>query len=215
MKTPDRIIVLHTTDFSEKSVVLHCLSEHYGRRSFLVRNASRCTAFFQPLNVLDCVVAENPKSTLHTASDFASVFTLSGIRSSFGKNSISLFMAEVLYRGLHEDNTEPGLFDWCVSEIQLLNELGADYANFHLRFLLDFASALGFRPSYEDILPFADTSAQALQAIMEAPATESMLIPLSGSTRNDICSKVLKYLEYHLDRPLRIRSLSVLAELLR
>lgn len=213
MKVQDRVIVLNGTPFSEKSLVLHCLSREWGRRSFLVSNASRLMPFFQPLNILDCEVAENPKSRLYKASSFSSVAPLAGIRSSYGKNAISMFMAEVLYRALREDVSEPGLFAWCQEEILLLDALQADYANFHIRFLLDFASAMGFSPSYDALLPFLDDSAALAGEFLSRDAADSMLIPVSGARRSDLCARLLKYLECHLEAPLKIRSLSVLQEI--
>lgn len=212
MKIQDRIIVLNSTPFSEKSLVLHCLSRKWGRRSFLVSNASRLMPFFQPLNILDCDVAENQKSRLYRVSSFVNVAPLAGIRSSYGKNAISMFISEVLYRALREDMSEPDLFAWCQEEILLLDALQADYANFHIRFLLDFAAAMGFSPSYEALLPFLDDNAALAGEFLRRDAADSMLIPISGARRSDLCVRLLKYLEYHLEFPLKIRSLAVLQE---
>lgn len=213
MKTPDRIIILNTTRFSERSLVLHCLSKNWGRRSFLVANAEKLMAFFQPLCILDCDIAENPRSQLYNASAFSDASPLVGIRSSYGKNAISMFMAEVLFRALKEGVEEPGLFEWCEKEILLLDALAGDYANFHIRFLLDFASALGFSPSYEALLPFLDTSAATAREFLERDAADAMLIPVSGAQRSELCARLLKYLECHLEATLNIRSLAVLQEI--
>lgn len=213
MKIQDRIIVLNSTPFSEKSLVLHCLSRKWGRRSFLVSNASRLMPFFQPLNILDCDVAENQKSRLYRVSSFVNVAPLAGIRSSYGKNAISMFISEVLYRALREDMNDSGLFVWCQEEILLLDALQADYANFHIRFLLDFAAAMGFSPSYEALLPFLDDNASLAGEFLRRDAADSMLIPISGVRRSDLCVRLLKYLECHLEAPLKIRSLAVLQEI--
>lgn len=213
MKEADRIIVLHSTAFSEKSLVIHCLSRQYGRRSFLVGNISRSMAFFQPMNILDCEIAANPKSSLFKASGFVSAHPLAGIRSSFGKNAISMFMAEILFRGLKEGIDEPGLFEWMESEILLLDALEGSYANFHIRFLLDFAAAMGFSPSMEALLPFLEESSAVAGRFLTGTPADSMLIPLTGEQRSLLCARLLKYLEFHLESALNIRSLAILQEI--
>ena len=213
MRDADRIIVLHSTAFSEKSLVIHCLSRQYGRRSFLVGNATRSMAFFQPLNILDCEISPNPKSSLFKASGFASAHSLTGIRSSYGKNAISMFMAEVLFRALREETGETGLFEWMEGEILLLDALEQSYANFHIRFLLDFAAAMGFSPSMDALMPFLEDSCTVAGEFLRSGVADSMLIPLNGRERSQLCAKLLKYLEFHLESALNIRSLSVLQEL--
>ena len=213
MLKPDEIIILHTTPYSEKSMVIHTLSKTYGRRSFLVKNAGRYITQFQPLNILECIIAENPKSSLFTAKDFSTSVPLSGIRCSAGKNAISMFVAEILLRALQEGEGESGLFEWCTEEIRILDALKQDYANFHLRFLLDFAGALGFRPDLESLLPFLDSSAMVVSEFMSRDFSAAMLVPMNGRERSEICRKILDYLEFHLESRLNIRSLAVLSEL--
>ena len=40
-----------------------------------------------------------------------------------------------------------------------------------------------------------------------------MLIPLSGQVRNDLASSLIRYLEFHTESTINIRSLAVLREL--
>lgn len=213
MHSPDRIIILNTTRYSERSLVLHCLSRQWCRRSFLVGNASKLMPFFQPLSILDCDIADNPKSTLKNAKNFSDAHVLTGIRSSYGKNAISMFMAEVLYRALREGVEEPGLFEWCEGEIMLLDALEGNYANFHIRFLLDFAAAMGFSPSYEALLPFLEDSAAAARDFLQCDAADAMVIQLTGAKRSELCARLLKYISFHLETNLNIKSLEVLQEI--
>lgn len=209
----DEIIILHHTLFSEKSVVLHTLSSTFGRRGFIVKNASRTMPYFQPLNILRCDITENPKSSLWSAGAFSESCPIMGIRTSMGKNAISMFMAEVLLRATREGNDEPGLYEWCREEILLLNAMDSDYSNFHVRFLLDFASAMGFRPSHETLLPFLEEYAALALEFLSSDFAGSMLIKMTGAQRGNLCARLLKFLEYYLESRLNIRSLAVLGEL--
>lgn len=213
MTSTDRIIILHYTVFSDKSVVLHTLSQAHGRRSFMVRNATRSMNFFQPLNILECKITDTGKGQLLCASSFSEYRPLVGIRSSMGKNAISMFMAEVILRSMKEGTDEPGLFDWCVQEIMLLEALQSNFANFHVRFLMDYAGAVGFAPHYEALVPFMGECIKEAGAMLEMEFADSMMMPMQGRKRSELCEGLLKYLEYHLEVPVRIRSLGVLGEL--
>ena len=209
------LIVLHTTKFGENSLVVHTLSKDYGRRSFLVKGVGKkaMMSLFLPLNVLEADIVETGKSTLFTARNLVARYPLLGIRNNMFKNSMTMFMSEVLYRVVKDGAYEQGLFEWCEKDILLLDAIQTDFSNFHIRFLLEFAMALGFSPEAHDLAPFTGTHFPIVERFMKEPFAESMLIPLSGSVRNEIAESVLRYIEFHTDSTLNINSLKVLREL--
>ena len=208
-------IVLHTTKFGESSIVVHTLSKEYGRHGFLVRGAGKKSvmAMFQPLSILEAEVHESTKSNLFTASKLCLKHPLSGIRGNIYKNSMTMFMSEVLYRAVKDGVNEPGLYDWCEKNIMLLDAITQDFSNFHIRFLLEFAIALGFSPVAEDLVPFTGTHYPVVERFIREGFAEAMLIPLSGQTRNEIAEEILRYIEFHTESALNINSLKVLREL--
>ena len=215
MKVNTRLIVLHTTKYGESSVIIHTLSQEYGRRSFFVRNASKkqMMTLFQPLNILEGDVNDDGQAKLMNISNLAALYPLSGIRADLYKNSMTLFISEVLYRAVKDGSREEGMFEWCVKNILLLDSVQTDFSNFHLRFLLELSVILGFSPSLEDLRPFIGERVEVISEFMASSFAESMLIPLSGEIRNEIAEDILRYLEYHLDSSLNINSLKVLREL--
>ena len=208
------LVVLHTTKFGENSIVVHTLSREYGRRSFLVRGAGkRLMSLFLPLNILEAEVVESSKSNLYTARNLSARHPLMGIRSSVFKNTMTMFMSEVLYRVVKDGVNEPGLYDWCEKNILLLDAVQSDFSNFHLRFLLELAVALGFAPESRDLQPFVGDNFNVVESLMHGSFAETMLIPMAGSQRNEVAEQILRYIEYHTDSTLRINSLKVLREL--
>ena len=206
-------IVLGYTKFGENSVVVHTLSEEYGRRGFLVRIGKKTgMALLLPLNILEMDVVPNPKSTLWSARNLTARDPLNGIRGNLYKNTMSLFLSEVLLRTVRDGQAEDGLYPWCTRSILTLDTLEADFSNFHIRFLLELAGALGFRPSLEDIAPFAEKHLAQLKPFLTSTFSESMLIPLRGEDRNALCEDLLRYLEYHTESSIRVHSLAVLRE---
>ena len=211
-----RLIILNTTKIGERSLVLHALSPDWGRRSFIASvPKGGGMALFQPLSMLDAEIKENPRSDLWRVHALSASHPLTGIRTSAAKNAMTLFMSEVLYRTIRDGAREEGLFEWCERSILTLDALEGDYANFHLRFLLEFAAALGFSPSLEDLMPFAGERLGELKALLRSDFGACMLIPLSGETRSEIAEILLRYLGYHTETRIEARSLRVLRELFR
>ncbi len=213
MTTATKIIVLGTTKVGDSQLVVHALSPSEGRRSFITGAGRKGASLFLPLNILDAEVVENPRSELWRVRCVSAAYPLSGIRGDMYKNSMTMFMAEVLFRTVR-DGAEPGLFEWCEKSILTLDALPGHSANYHLRWLLELCSALGFTPSETDVAPYAGEHLHDILKLM-GPYEESLLVPLSGKSRSEIADSLLRYLSMHLETRLNIRSLQVLSELYR
>lgn len=208
------LIVLHTTKFGENSLVVHTLSKDYGRRSFLVRGAGKkAMSLYLPLNILEADIVESSKSNLYSARNVVMRCPLMGIRNDVFKNSMTMFMSEVLYRVVKDGTYEERLYEWCEKTILLLDAMQSDFSNYHIRFLLELAIALGFSPESRDLMPFVGDHYQIVEKFIQSPLAESMLIPLTGTIRNEIAEEVLRYIEFHTESTLNINSLRVLREL--
>lgn len=215
MTVNTELIVLHTTRFGENSIVVHTLSREYGRRSFLIKGVGKKSmmTLFLPLNILEADVVENSKSGLCTARNPVSLHPLLGIRNNMFKNSMTMFMSEVLYRVVKDGTFEQGLFEWCKKDILILDAIETDFSNFHIRFLLELAVALGFSPEAKDLLPFVGDHYPVVEKFMTQGFADSMLIPLNGALRNEIADEILRYIEFHTESAVNVNSLKILREL--
>ncbi|MBE6235680.1 MAG: hypothetical protein E7112_05545 [Bacteroidales bacterium] len=209
------LIVLHTTRTGENSLVVHTLSKEYGRRSFIIKGIGKKSvmSLFLPLNVLEATVVESSRSNLYTMRNPVAKHPLLGVRGNMFKNSMTMFISEVLYRVIKEGAYEQGLFEWCEKNILLLDAMTEDFSNFHLRFLLEFAVILGFSPQAYDLRPFVGDHYPVVERFMTGSFAESMLIPLSGQVRNEIAEEILRYIEFHSESAVNVNSLKVLREL--
>ena len=92
MRQSFEFIVLAATKVGDSSMVLHTLSPEFGRRSFICSvGKSTPTALFQPLNILSGVYTENTKSDLWRIGSLKAEYPLLGIRTSVGKNAMTMF----------------------------------------------------------------------------------------------------------------------------
>lgn len=211
------IIILHTTKVGENSLVIHTLSREYGRRGFLVRSLGKRmpASFFLPMNVLEANINESSRSTLYTIRDLTPKRSLIGIRNNILKNAITMFISEVLYRVIKDGTNEQGLFDWCEKEILILDDMGAGFNNFHIRFLMELCIILGFSPDSQGLAPFAGDRMETMDRFLKASFEEAMMIPLTGAVRNEIAEDLLRYIEFHSESSVNVKSLQVLRELFR
>ena len=209
------IIVLHTTKSGDDSIVIHTLSKEYGRRGFLVRGVGKksVTALLQPLSIIEAEIHESTKSKLYMAKSLTARYALNGIRNDLYKNSMTMFMSEVLYRTVKDGAMEPGLFEWCEKNILLLDAIESDFSNFHIRWLLEFAVTLGFSPEAGDLMPFTGAHYPTVEKFMGRSFADTMLIPVSGQIRNEIAEGILRYIEFHTESAINVNSLKVLREL--
>ena len=60
--------------------------------------------------------------------------------------SVSMFLAELIAKCLHEDIPDPLLFDYISNAVQWLENTEQNCANFHLVFMAQFSKFLGIMP---------------------------------------------------------------------
>lgn len=228
-------LVLHTTQYSESSVIAHIFTRELGRRSYIlkgVRNAkSRVKqSILQPLSHVDLVVYEKSQhDSLNYVKEISPIsnFGSSNISCDAVASALLFFMDEVLYRSLRENEPNPSMFDYVVSEIQSLGQ--EPYAATPILFLIRIARFLGIepfdnhsiheplfnlkegrflaKPTRKDMFAFAnydyflsDSASTQLHYYLEASHNNVQIPPrLSLQQRTELINVLLEY--YHLHLP--------------
>lgn len=123
-----RIIVLHLTKYGDSGLVVHAIDSAAGRCSYMLRGAGRSkhvtVGSFHNLAVLDIVSIANPKSSMALLKEYEPAMHLDSLRSNVVKSSIALFISELLYRTIVEQNSDDRLFAWLCHAIALLDATG-------------------------------------------------------------------------------------------
>lgn len=145
-------IVLRTTRYGETSVVVSIFTELFGVQSYMVngvRTTKRSSAkanHFQPGAILDLVVYHNEQKALQRIKEFGWDFLFREVLSDVIKNSIALYIVELLHKCLKQPEENTVLFYFCEDIlIQLDNADKAVTANFALYFSLQLTQFLGFK----------------------------------------------------------------------
>ena len=100
-------------------------------------------------------------------------------------------------------------------KILILDDMGAGFNNFHIRFLMELCIILGFSPDSHGLAPFAGDRMETMDRFLKASFEEAMMIPLTGAVRNEIAEDLLRYIEFHSESSVNVKSLQVLRELFR
>jgi DNA repair protein RecO (recombination protein O) len=130
----------------------------FGRTSYLVarqrkRKIMVSYALFMPLSVVEMEVEHLKTRDIQRVKETKVCYSLSSIPSHPVKNTIALFLAEVLYRIVRTKEADPKLFDYLTHSIRYLEILEQGIANFHLVFLIYLTRYLGVFPNAESYVP--------------------------------------------------------------
>lgn len=220
------MIVLHTIKYGEHSLIVHGYDADAGRISLMFRGSARSRsgnpALLHPLCLLDPIVRKG-KGELFLLAEFTETHPLPSIRTRIRKSCIALFLGELLYRTLREASPDERLYRFLEHGILTLEHLDEDCcANFHLWFLVSYAARLGFHPagfvpdcsSGNPGFRFSESGAGLLSLLLTAPPEVCLSHPLNASRRRSFCDEMIRYLSYHLEVPLEMKSLAVLHEVL-
>ena len=153
-----RGIIIHVTPYNDTSSIVHAYTEMFGRTSYLIaRQRKRKTmasyALFMPLSVVELEVEHLKTRDIQRVKEAKLCFAMSSIPTHPVKNTIALFLAEVLFRLIRMKEADPKLFDYLFNSIRYLEILEQGIANFHLVFLIHLSRYLGIFPNVESYAP--------------------------------------------------------------
>lgn len=143
-------LVLHTTKYSETSVVAKIFTREMGVRSYIikgVRSAKSKTKqnLLQPLSHLELTVYDG-KADLNYIKEMHVAQHYPELMSNPVKVTILFFMNEVLYKCLREQDFQPEVFDYVAKQLEVL-ELNKIVLKMQpLMFLLRMSTFLGIEP---------------------------------------------------------------------
>jgi DNA repair protein RecO (recombination protein O) len=148
-----KAIVLRTVKYGETSLIATMYTELFGIQSFMIngvrsaaRSASGKANLLQPAAILELVMYQNEKKNLQRIKEFHWSFLYKDLFYNVIKNSIALFMVELLQKTLKEPEANPELFYFIEDAFLHLDESNdIVMANYPLFFALHLTSFYGFR----------------------------------------------------------------------
>lgn len=198
-------IVLSLQPHSDKAHVLHAYTRAGGRVNYMVYGLGRKNprGLYTPLSLIQ-ITADHPSQVgdggrLPTLKEACPItHNPSSITSDIYKQTICLFIAEILHNVLRHPMVDEPMYDFLVQSILELGQT-PDPSNFHLQFLVDFAAKLGFAMDSSNPLPF-----------LQERAGERL--PLTRKARQEALRALCAYFAEHVETWESPKSLDVLME---
>jgi DNA repair protein RecO (recombination protein O) len=233
-------ILLHHVRYSDNSLIAHFYTEEYGRLSVMVKGLSSRRggprfSYFQPLNIFNIELYYHEKKELHNLKEMNLAYIPRNITGDISRSSIALFISEILYNVIREEDVNKRLYAFIESSVTALDGMTEGTSNFHLWFLVAFTAYAGIGPTattqgncYFDMISGQFTglmplhpdylephSAGVLNRLLNMTAEELESLHMSGADRSELLEKMIKYYNLHLPGIRQVRSLQVMREIFR
>jgi DNA repair protein RecO (recombination protein O) len=231
-----RGIVLHTTKYGESSLVVHCYTEQFGRQTFMAKGVRKSrkqnrSNLFQPLFILDFEVYHKDSREIQMVKEVSRAVSLNSLPFDITKSTQAIFMAEVLYRVIREEEPNPVLAKFLINTIQYLDTMEEASPDFHIIFMFNLSRHLGFYPqnNYEEGSVFfnlasgrfkthfgdpeihLDKEASALWSrYMHSDLQSVKEEGFNGSQRKNTLDNLARFYKLHVSGMGEIRSLEIL-----
>ncbi len=233
-----RGIVLHRIKYSDSSVIVYIYTEKSGRQAFLVRGARRKKShikinLFQPLYALDLEIYFNPKRELQSIKEYNIIIPFVSIPYSIQKSTIVLFLGEMLYRFLLEEEANNPLFEYLLNSIHYLDNTEKSVSNFHLLFLIQLTKYLGFNPNdnFSEQTPVLDLKngvfvqtipnhtnylnlkeSKLFYNLQSTSFEKANLLKLSSASRTNLLARIIDFYKLHQSFLGEIKSFQIMKE---
>lgn len=227
-------IVIHTIKYSESSVITKVFTRNLGYKSFIIKGIrskkSKKMGLLQPFTILEMDVRFTNKSNLGWVKEMNVNVPIHAIRMNVVKNSLVMFLSELLYRTLEEDYQDINLFDFAKDAIVCL-ETESQVANFHLWFMLELSKIYGFYPNenYSLINPYfnlvsghfesrrkknshwlSEESSLVLQKFLGIIFAKAMMIDIRSKERKNLLDSLIVYFQLHVEGMKKMKSQEIL-----
>lgn len=236
-------IVLRSIRYGESSLILTILTEQFGVQSYMVngvrsaRKKAGKANILQPSYILDLVVYHRPNKNLQRISSFKLDYIYKNLYSNIVKNSIAIYISELLYRSLSEPEPNAELFSFTKTLLEWMDrQPNKKISNLPIYFTLKTAEILGFGIGghYTSTTPFLDLQEGEFVPVnsnvytlgeKQARLTNEFLsirdweqlsqIRLGPKMRSELLDCSLSFLKLHISNFRDLRSPEILRSVLR
>jgi DNA repair protein RecO (recombination protein O) len=233
-----RGIVLRLMPFNDKNKIVKIYTENFGLQSFIVaagssKTSRQKTALLQALQPiwLETSFVENGK--LSRLGEISNAGTIINATRNQTKRSILLFLNEVLYKCLKEEQADEPLFNFIIQSINYLEHTQQNCNNFHLIFLIQLSKYLGFLPQNNysnyhkyfyfneglfdnfksDNMMMDEEQSKLFFQFINLNYSSMENVQIQTNARNKLLENIIFYFSQHLSSFKDLKSLEVLSEI--
>lgn len=234
-------IVLKNTRYSDSSVISKIYTRQLGIQTYMINGvyspkAAIKPSLLQPLSLLEMVVYNNPVKNIQRIKEAKSQPPLQHLHFDVVKSAIGMYMAELIYRTVKEEEPNENLYDFLENIILRIDNSEESLALWPLYFTLHFTQWLGFFPnnnwsldniyfsieegSFMPIMqsqalfiepPYSGYLSRILSTKIDALSDEE----IPKASRLHLLDRMMDYYKVHLSDFSTLKSLSVLSSLMK
>lgn len=195
MLTTTEAIVLYLQPYTDKAQILHTYTRTEGRINFMVYGSARKnnTALYMPMSLVEVTADIHASRQMPTLRQARLLYIPQQMAQDIRRQTVALFLAEVLFRTLKHPLEDATLFDYLVSVVKTLDTT-AEPENLHIRFLINLATYIGF-------------------GIDEEKQPELLKLPATRRERQTQLQNLCNYFQNQIDDWQQPRSLDILMQL--
>lgn len=221
---PTRAIVLQQIKYSESSLIVKAYTQSEGLLSFIVKGVrgkkgKLRSAQFQALNLLELSYKKGKKSSLSIITDLKISEPFTELLYQPIKRSIAMFMAELIYQSIKEEEPNHELFNFLYNSIHWLDLTKEPCTHFHLLFMMKLTRFIGFEPNklhlnksaffdleqglYTDVKPTHNHFIEkellnAWTALIQCEFTDIATLKFSNPLKRSLIETLMDYYKLHL-----------------
>lgn len=239
-----KAIILQSVKYGDTSLVVTAFTSEFGLQTFMLKGirsqkkGATKAGMFQPVALLDLMIYHNPLKNMQLIKEASWATIYKQLLSDVVKNSMAVFMIELLHKTLRQPEKNMDLFLFV--EDSMLHLDSADNqsaANFPLFFALNLSEFFGFKlhpnpklatPFYLDLREAVFTREQPQHPQFLEPQLAQIIadllilrqpgefgqIPLNKQVRRTLLLAIEDYYMLHVPGFKRLRTLQVLNEVL-
>lgn len=236
MLNKTKALVLHTIKYGESSLIVHCYTAEWGRRSFLIKGVRKSRRqhrvnYYQPLFLLELDVYFREGRSLQWIKESSFLGHIPAFQGDLIKSTQAIFLAEVLMKVLKEEEKNEALFDFLHRSVMFFESLENASSSFHLLFLFQLTRFLGFYPrnNFSKDHTFFNVISGSFSRLPSSPSLEDEAVLgtywnacfdigyihtdqvfKNGAHRNMFLDSLLGFYKHHIDFPGEFKSLEIL-----
>lgn len=234
MQITTKAIVFSSLKYGDTSLIVKAFTASNGLKSYLLKGVLTSkkgklkAALFQPLTQLEIVAYHKNKGSLESIRDAKVLHPYKSVHNDIIKNSVVLFLAEMLSNAVREEEENLSLFNYLEYSLFWL-DANPSQSNFHILFLINLTKYLGFYPDtsqqhypYFDLVEGEFIPNPSLNPVLQNEELKIFnqflginfdalsQVKTTKTNRKELLKKVILFFELHLHGFRKPKSLPVL-----
>jgi DNA repair protein RecO (recombination protein O) len=236
-----RGVVLHHIRYRESSAIVYIYTDLFGRQAYLAHGIKGKKAKFhsnllQPLSLLEMEAYHKERRELQRLKEIRNYIPYQSIPVDPYKSGQAMFLAEILYKALQEEDPNPDLYGFLEHSLQFLDVAKQHTVNFHLLFLVQLTRHLGFYPDskygenrslfdmrngqFKDAIElhpdfFDESSSAVLSVLLNTNFENLSSLIITHEERIKFINYMMDFYRLHVSGFGRVKSLAILNEIFR